>query len=220
MLSKSLLIGAIAAVSTLAVGPDIASAHDSKPAPAPTATLAQVLLSDSSGDDANGFDNRWWDYDIVTQAVLLFPDLVSAASDPNAKLTAFLPNDRAFRILVKDLTGKWVKKESDVFDAVASLGTDTVKNVLLYHLIPAKISYRDALASNGASLDTLLAKSAITVEVRKSQNKHEKPRKFVRLVDLDPSDRDPIVVQPNIGGEALNGYAHGIDRVLRPLDLP
>ena len=45
--------------------------------------------------------------DIATQAVLLFPDLVSAASDPNSSLTVFLPNDLAFRTLVHDLTGTW-----------------------------------------------------------------------------------------------------------------
>ena len=33
-------------------------------------------------------------------------------------------------------------------------------------------------------------------------------------------NRNPIVIRPNIGGEASNGFAHGIDRVLRPIDLP
>ena len=47
-------------------------------------TLADVLLADAGRDDAAGFDKRWFDYDIVTQAVLLFPDLVAAASDPDA----------------------------------------------------------------------------------------------------------------------------------------
>ena len=90
-------------------------------------TLAEILLSDSGGDDADGFDQRFWDYDIVTQAVLLFPDLVDAASNPDAELTVFLPNDLAFRKLVYEITGDWVRSEADVFAAVASLGTDTVK---------------------------------------------------------------------------------------------
>jgi len=28
------------------------------------------------------------------------------------------------------------------------------------------------------------------------------------------------VIAGDLGGEAVNGYAHGINRVLRPIDLP
>ena len=178
-------------------------------------TLAEILLSDSAKDDENGFDARSWDYDIVTQAVLLFPDLVEAASDPGAELTAFLPRDGAFRRLVYEISGQWVRAEADVFAAVAGLGVDTVKNVLLYHLVQAKISYKDAKAANGAVLPTLLEDATITVKVKNFWF-----WKFVKLVDNDTNDRNPIVVRPNLGGEASNGYAHGINRVLRPIDLP
>ncbi|NND03152.1 MAG: fasciclin domain-containing protein [Acidimicrobiia bacterium] len=178
-------------------------------------TLAEILLSDSAKDDENGFDARSWDYDIVTQAVLLFPDLVAAASNPDAELTAFLPRDGAFRRLVYEISGQWVRSEADVFAAVAGLGVDTVKDVLLYHLVPAKISYRDALGANGAEIPTLLGEETITVKVKNFWF-----WKFVKLVDNDTNDRNPIVVRPNLGGEASNGYAHGINRVLRPIDLP
>src|SRR4051794_29729534 len=86
-------------------------------------------------DDPSGFDRRWFDYDIVTQAILLFPDLVAAASDPNAQLTVFLPNDLAFPRLVADLTGTWPPHRTATFDAVAALGIDTVRTVLTYHII-------------------------------------------------------------------------------------
>ena len=43
-------------------------------------------------------------------------------------------------------------------------------------------------------------------------------RYFVRLVDADPDDRNPLVVQPNIN-KGNKQIAHGINRVLRPLDL-
>lgn len=184
------------------------------PTPAPsTNTLAQTLLSDT-GDNAAGFDNEWYDFDIVTQAVLLFPDLVEAASNPEAELTAFLPNDRAFQVLVADLTGNWVWDEQGVFDAVASLGTDTVKTVLTYHLVGAKISAADALASNGAQLTTLQG-GTFTVRV-------ENPAlSLIRLEDNDPSDGDGGIIfsKFNIGGSLANGYAHGISKVLRPVDL-
>ena len=144
--------------------------------------------------------------------MLAFPDLTAAVSDPAAQLTVFLPTDHAFKRLVKDLTGTWPSSEKATFDAVVGLGLDTVKTVLTYHIVPgAKIDYRTARKSNGAELTTLQG-GKITVAVKGWGRR-------VTLVDLDPDARNPRVVQPNIGGEALNGFAHGIDRVLRPLDL-
>ncbi len=204
-----------ATIGVAAIAPATASAE------APT--LADILLSDSGSDNADGFDRRSWDYDIVTQAILatdengelLFPDLVAGATDPNADLTAFLPTDGAFRRLVREISGQWIRSEADVFAAVVGLGVETVGNVLAYHVVPARISYRDALASDGASVPTLLPGATIEVDVKRFFF-----FKYVQLVDADTNDRDPIVIRPNIGGEASNGFAHGIDRVLRPIDLP
>lgn len=207
---KMLATTLVALTATTLLGPSAARATGAGENP----TLADVLLSDSGQDDASGFDHLWWDYDIVTQAVLLFPDLVSAASDPSAQLTVFLPNDLAFRRLVTEISGTRPTSESETFAAVASLGLDTVKNVLLYHIVPASISYQDARESDGAVLGTLLGGASITVDVK------GRWLKWIRLGDLDVNDRDPAVVQPNIGGDLVNGYAHGIDRVLRPIDLP
>jgi uncharacterized surface protein with fasciclin (FAS1) repeats len=180
----------------------------------PSRTLAETLLSDSAKDDADGFDHRWYDFDIVTQALLLYPDLVAAASNPDLDLTVFLPNDLAFRKLVQDLTGQRLGTEAEVFGAVAGLGLDTVKTVLTYHIIVGSaIDYRTARKSDGAVLTTLQS-GTLTVDVR-----GHRWWPIVRLVDNDPDDRDAIVVWPNVGGEATNGFAHGIDRVLRPIDL-
>jgi uncharacterized surface protein with fasciclin (FAS1) repeats len=188
-------------LTTALVAPISADAGAAKP------TLAQILLSDSKKDAANGFDHNPNDFDIVTQALLLFPDLVDAASKPG-KLTVFLPTDFAFRRLVKDLTGKVVFKESDVFKAVASLGTDTVKAVLTYHIIAgAKINYVGALAANGASVTTL---NGATIKV---QVKHGWK---VFLNDKDPDLKDPKVIVADI--QASNGIAHVIDRVLLPIN--
>ena len=114
---RVLLRGAVALLVGVTgfAGASVASANGGRP------TLAEVLLADSGRDDAAGFDRNWFDYDIVTQAVLLFPDLVAAASDPSAQLTVFLPNDRAFRRLVHDLTGTWPRTEQATFDADALL---------------------------------------------------------------------------------------------------
>lgn len=209
---KRKLIPALTVVASLALmAPATAAtaATDAQP------TLADILLADSAGDNDNGFDRRSWDYDIVTQAVLLFPDLVEAASDPAAELTVFLPRDSAFRRLVYEITGDWIRSEQGVFNAVASLGTDTVKSVLLYHIVPASISYRDALNADGAVLETLLDGSTIEVKVKSLWR-----WKWIKLKDADTNDRNPTVVRGNVGGAAANGYAHGINRVLRPIDLP
>lgn len=195
-------LGLTAALAIPAVAP--ASA-------ATTPTLAQILLSDSKKDAKNGFDSNPNDFDIVTQAVLLFPDLTAAASDPKANLTVFLPTDFAFRQLVRDLTGKTVYKESEIFKAVAGLGVDTVKAVLMYHIIGgARIDYATALKSDGAKLTTL-GGGTITVDVQGRFFKR------VVLVDKDPDLRDPKVIIANI--RAANGIAHVIDRVLLPIDV-
>jgi hypothetical protein len=178
-------------------------------------TLADILLADSASDDRNGFDRRLFDYDIVTQALLLFPDLEAAASDPKATLTAFLPNDAAFYRLVRELTGSYPRSEKAAFDAVASLGLPTVKAVLQYHIFGGgKIDYRTALRSDNASLP-MLAGGNVTVDVKSFFG-----LKYVELIDNDTNDANPIVVQPNVGGAASNGFAHGISLVLRPIDLP
>lgn len=176
-------------------------------------TIAQQLLSDT-GDNAAGFDDEWYDFDIATQALLLFPDLVEAASNPDADLTVFLPNDRAFQVLVADLTGNWIWDEEGVFNAVASLGVDTVKTVLTYHIVPSRISAADALAADGAKLTTLQG-GEVTVRV-------ENPLlSLIRLEDLDPNAGDGGIVfsKFNYGGELANGFIHGVSLVLRPVDL-
>lgn len=185
------------------------------PPPEPTTnTIADVLLADAAGDNADGFDSYFYDFDIVTQAVLLFPDLVAAASNAEADLTVFAPNDRAFQVLVADLTGKWLWNEKAIFEAVASLGTETVKTVLTYHIIGSGIPAADALKANGATLTTLQT-GTLGVKVGGA------PFSMITLVDNDPDYWNPQVVTTkyNVGGALANGYIHGISGVLRPIDL-
>ena len=192
------------------------------PAPTPTTksgqegtkSLASVLLADKSG-----FDRRSGDYDIVTAAVLAVlgakpTSPVGLLTDGNVRLTAFLPNDASFRILVKDLTGSWVRSEQAVFNTVASLGIDTVETVLLYHVVPgATIDSKTALQSDGALLKTA---QGGTVEV----DVLSKRPPIVQLRDQDTNDADPFLnpfaLDINKGNKQI---AHGIFFVLRPADL-
>jgi uncharacterized surface protein with fasciclin (FAS1) repeats len=179
-----------------------------------TASLAALLTS-----DGNTFDRNPRDYDIVTEAVLAVlaakPNSpVGVLTDGKTAVTAFIPNDQAFRLLVQSLTGKYVKDEKAVFTAVAGLGIDTVETVLLYHVVPgATITAATALRSNGAALTTA---QGGTVTVKVTKYRHWCP--VLSLVDKDADARNPQVVAFNLNKGNLQ-IAHGIDRVLRPLDL-
>jgi uncharacterized surface protein with fasciclin (FAS1) repeats len=175
-----------------------------------TRSLATVLAKDGSG-----FDHNWHDYDIVDNAVHAVLDAkpdsaVGVLADGTKKVTAFLPDDRAFRILVEDLTGKKPRTEKQTFTAVAALGVDTVETVLLYHVVPdTRINYRKALKADGVRL-TMASGGIVTVDVRKGNR--------VKLIDADRNDTNPRVVAKNIN-KGNRQIAHGINRVLRPVDL-
>ena len=175
-----------------------------------TKSLVSVLLADRTGYDTNGKD-----FDILTAAVKAVltaepHSKVGVLADGKVRLTAFLPNDNAFRILVKDLTGTSPKSEADVFKAVASLGIPTVEKVLLYHVVPCTtITAKVALRSNYARLRTAAGPS-IRIHVT---------RKGLFLQDKDHNSRNPKVIVTDIN-KGNRQIAHGIDRVLRPLDLP
>jgi len=179
-----------------------------------TRSLAAVLTADKSGFDRNGHD-----YDILTKAVLTVLQAkpqspVKVLTDGSVAVTAFLPDDRAFERLAQDLTGAHrLPSEQQAFTTVAGLGVDTVESVLLYHVVPgATIDATTARRSNGAALTTALG-SSITVKVEGGWSCR------IRLVDADTSDRDPRVVRTDIN-KGNRQIAHGIDRVLRPVDLP
>ena len=188
-------------------------------APAASASQGEKSLAAVLTSDRNQFDHNWHDYDIVTEAVLAVlkdnpNSAVKVLADGSTALTAFVPNDRAFQYLVKSLTGKTPRSEKATFAAVASLGLPTVETVLLYHVVPgATITAKQALQSNNASLKTAQG-GTIKVQVRGSG-----AHKFIRLVDKDPNARNPVVVAPNIN-KGNKQIAHGINRVLRPVDLP
>ncbi|MET0417250.1 MAG: fasciclin domain-containing protein [Actinoplanes sp.] len=206
-----------AAVVTAAI---VASALSAAPAqatgkkPLKTRSLATVLMKDKSGFDRNGHD-----YDILTAAVGAVLKAkpgspVKVLADGKTALTAFLPNDRAFQLLVKDITkAKKLPGEKAAFTAVAGLGINTVESVLLYHVVPgATITKKTALKSDNAKLTTA---AGATIKV----NVYGHWWKRVELIDADRSDRNPRVNRFDIN-KGNKQIAHGIDRVLRPIDLP
>jgi uncharacterized surface protein with fasciclin (FAS1) repeats len=197
-----------AAMTVIAVG--AAPAASASTAAAGTKPLAAVLLA-----DRNGFDHNPYDYDIVTAAALAVlkakpSSAVGVLTDGSVALTAFLPNDRAFKLLVHQLTGRWVADEKDIFAAVAGLGIDTVEQVLLYHVVVgATITSAAAVKANGAVLTTAQG-GTLTVHVY-----HWRTGPSVRIFDTTPGNWDPRAVRYDINAGNLQ-IAHGINRVLLP----
>lgn len=207
------VIAIVVAALTMLVGLGMPASAHPKPHPLGTRSLATVLAKDGAG-----FDRSWNDFDIADNAVAAVLKAkpgspVAVLADGKTPLTAFLPTDRAFRRLAQELTGKRYRGEKAVFtDLATTLGVDTIESVLLYHVVPgATITFKQALRSNGAVLTTALPGATLKVKVVRHHR--------VYLVDADTNDRNPRIVRININKGNVQ-IAHGIDRVLRPVDLP
>jgi uncharacterized surface protein with fasciclin (FAS1) repeats len=175
-------------------------------------SLAKVLAA-----DGNKFDHNWKDFDVLEKAVVTVleakPDSpVKVLAQGHKRLTAFIPTDAAFRRLVTDLTGTKPHTEKATFNRLAAIAdVDTVETVLLYHVVPGvTITSKQAMKADGAKLTTAQG-GTITVNVKK---------KAITLRDADRNDANPDLI---LGALDINKgnrqIAHGIDRVLRPLDL-
>jgi uncharacterized surface protein with fasciclin (FAS1) repeats len=202
---------AVALATSLASAP-LANAHSRAATPSGTSSLATLLAADGAG-----FDRNPNDFDIADNAVQAVlkakpSSAVAVLADGTVPLTAFLPTDRAFRRLATDLTGRHYRGEERVFTALATeLGVETIESVLLYHVVPgATLTYRQALRADGARLTTALSGATIRVDVVRCAS--------IRLIDADPNDANPYVVQRNLNRGNVQ-IAHGINRVLRPVNL-
>ncbi|MDZ5663070.1 fasciclin domain-containing protein [Nocardioides sp. zg-1308] len=209
-------VPALLAASALALGAVQATAPAASAQAAPGEDSLAALLT----SDGNTFDKNKNDFDIVTEAALAIvgakPDSpVALLADGSQKLTVFAPTDQAFRLLAKDLTGKNIKSEKAIFDALVELaGVDTIETVLLYHVVPGKtLTSGKVLKADGAKLATAQG-GKIKVKVTM------KPKVSVTLKDLDKDATDPKAVLDALDlNKGNKQVAHGIDRVLRPIDL-
>jgi hypothetical protein len=209
------LRNAVAVVSTLALGAGAVLAT----APAASAAQGNRSLAKVLTSDGNRFDKKAGDFDIATEAVLAVVKAkpgspVAVLADGKTRVTAFVPTDRAFKALVFDLTGTWYHKEKKAFNAAASLGIDTIETVLLYHVVAGKtLTAAKVLDADGASVATAQGGS-VTIDVL------DPTRGVVRLQDADPDDVDPTTIPRLLNlNKGNKQVAHGIDYVLRPVDL-
>lgn len=203
---KRTLAAATAVAATTALGVGLAVAPAS--AKQGTAPLAGVLV------DKNKFDKNGKDYDIVTEAVLAVlaskpSSPVSALTDGKVRLTAFVPQDRAFIGLVTAVTGSKPASEQAAFETIAgAFSIDVIEQILLYHVVPgATITAKKAVKANGAKLKTAEGKT-LKVIVRKGK---------VFLKDKTSVTKNARVVQVDIN-KGNRQIAHGINQVLLPIN--
>ncbi len=202
---------AIAAASLVATPAQAAQAAQER---AGTTSLAEALAADGSD-----FDRNWKDFDILEAAVTAVlgakeDSAVAVLADGKTRLTAFAPTDKAFRALVRDLGGKEFKTEKKVTTWLAkNVGIDTIETVLLYHVVPgATITSAKALKADGAELTTAQG-GTLGVKV-KGSGKNTK----IILVDRDHYAYNAKVIVPDIN-KGNRQIAHGINRVLRPIEF-
>jgi uncharacterized surface protein with fasciclin (FAS1) repeats len=212
---KKALISTAAALAVSAT----ALAAPVQAATAPSAARGTTSIAEVLAADGSAFDKNWKDFDILEAAVtaVLANDKNSAVAvlaDGTTRLTAFAPTDKAFRKLARDLGGKNLTTEKSVTAWLAkNVGVDTLETVLLYHVVAgATLDSGKVLKSDGAKLETAQG-GTVTVKVSGSGKKTA-----VTLVDQDPDSQDPRVIVLDINKGNLQ-IAHGINRVLRPLDL-
>ena len=208
------LIGAVAALAT--AGTVLATAPTATAAAPKERSLVTWLRA-----DGNAFDRNSADFDIVTRAALAVvaakPNSpVAVLTQGDQRLTTFLPNDRAFRLLAKDLTGKTIRSERKVLNTlVSAAGVDTIEQVLLYHVVLGKkLTSTQVLKADGVRFTTAQG-ARIRVKVR-----HAHGRPVITIVDQDRNDRNARVVLKKVDRNKGNKQiGHGIDRVLRPVNL-
>jgi hypothetical protein len=207
-----------ALVATALTGATAAQATPGPPSSAPSAAaVGTTPLAAVLAPYATTWNRSWNDYNIVTHAVFAVLEAdptspVGVLADGNVALTAFIPNDRAFQVLVRQISGKTLTTESEVFAAVAGLGIPAVEQVLLYHVVPgATVTAAMARASDGADLTTALGE---TIHV----GAHAGPQ--ILLEDKDANLRNPRVILSQVDINKGNlQIAHGIDRVLLPFSV-
>jgi hypothetical protein len=223
---KKAIAGVTAAAAALAGGVALATPTQA----AGPSNLAEVLGVDPTSG-TGGFDRNKYDFDILREAAEAV--LAKKPGSPvgllatDTALTAFIPNDRAFQVLERSLTGSWERKERKIFNgivaAASTLGDpiDVIEEILLYHVLPnAAVESSTVLSLKGASKADRTFTMANGGDIRFHVLSASKRFPLVFIADQDRDALNPWLVRSKLDIEAGNQIAHGISLVLRPLDLP
>lgn len=135
------------------------------------------------------------DFNSLVAAVLAVdPSVAAALSNDDAILTVFAPTDQAFA----DLLGALGVSSLD--EAVAAVGIEGLKTILLYHVVVGCATTNDL--KNGMMIPTLQGES-LKVDL--------KTRSIV-----DKTGTGAGLVHGAVNILTANGYVHAIDKVLLP----
>lgn len=218
-------LAGLLAVSALAVAAVPATA--SADTPNSLFATAAASLNDNNGKATDG---NWYDFDVLANAAVAL-GLGPALQDDGPggagldSATVFAPNDRAFQLLVGDITGKpwWTLSEKATLDTLLAVagtanlngtgisGATALTQTVLYHVSPENITNLRKRAY-GPNIPT--ANTVGRTDINPS------PVPFLgwaSLGDGDPTDGNPLWYGRTIG--ASNGTIQVIASVLRPLDL-
>ncbi len=179
LLVLSLVLAACAPAATPA--PTQAPAPTATPLP-PTAVPEMPEASDIV--DTAIADGRFTTLVAAVQAAGLVETLKS-----EGPFTVFAPTDEAFAKLPAGTVEELLKPEN----------LETLKNILLFHVVPAKVMAADAVALDGQSAETALADNSLDISV-KDGNVFLNDNVQVIITDIETS----------------NGVIHVIDAVLLP----
>ena len=146
-------------------------------------TIAQI-----ASDDA--------DFSILVDA-LTRTNLVDALNDENASLTVFAPTNAAFADLLNELG------LADLNAVEAALGTEGLKNVLLYHVLGAKVMSNQVNTGYVKTLAANATDDALTFYITTDGGVKINDRSMVETPDV----------------EASNGVIHVINKVILPISV-
>ena len=163
----------------------------------PTTIVDAVLADDDEFD--------------ILQAAVIATGYAGPLDNADATFTVFAPTDKAFTKLAEDLSGEEFDSDADVVNwLVANVGIPTITTVLEYHVVAG-------LAVDSSTVVTL--DEAPTIGGTVGIFAPGKSFRSIQFVDNDPDARNPKLVKGLFDIEVVNGIIHGIDRVLRPIDL-
>ena len=153
------------------------------PTPAVMKTIAEIAT-----DNGN--------FTILLDA-LTRTDLAETMADPSQTLTVFAPNDDAFVDLLAELG------LNNLDEVEAALGTEGLKNVLLYHVLGAEVTSDMVSTGYVSTLGTNATNDALSIYTNTSSGVMINDRAMVSTADV----------------MASNGVIHIIDKVILPLSI-
>ena len=193
--------------ATVATSPSAVAQTDTETARGINAISAVINIEDFA------FDSDLSDFDIFTFLAL---DVMGERprtrlwrlADGYFPMTAFVPTDRAFKKLVKSITGVSYDRERRIYEVARSLGTDKLNQILLYHLVFGDpLLAEDVLAANNTSLTTPRDVSFRVVY----------DGTLLKLRDKDRDRINPRVILSRVNvNEGNNQVIHPINGVLMP----